>query len=74
LNALWSYLFFGKHRPDLAFLDIGALWSTLVIVLVLFWRVHRGAGAMMVPYLVWVSFATVLNFVLWRINIGQGIQ
>jgi benzodiazapine receptor len=42
LNALWSYLFFGKHRPDLAFLDIGALWSTLVIVLVLFWRVHRG--------------------------------
>lgn len=68
LNALWSYLFFGKHRPDLAFLDIVALWFSIVIVLVLFWRAHRGAGGMMVPYLAWVSFAAYLNFLLWRMN------
>jgi benzodiazapine receptor len=68
LNALWSYLFFGKLRPDLAFLDIVALWFAILVVLVLFWREHRGAGAMMVPYLAWVSFATYLNFVLWRMN------
>ncbi|MBP9127941.1 MAG: tryptophan-rich sensory protein [Elusimicrobia bacterium] len=68
LNALWSYLFFGKYRPDLAFLDIVALWFAIVIVLVLFWRAHRGAGALMIPYLAWVSFASYLNFVLWRMN------
>lgn len=68
LNALWSYLFFGRHRPDLAFLDIMALWTTIVLVTVLFWRVHRGAGRMMVPYVAWVSFASFLNLMLWRLN------
>lgn len=70
LNGLWSYLFFGRYRPDLAFFDIVALWSVIVVLTVLFWRVHRGAGAMLVPYLVWVSFASYLNFVLWRMNVG----
>ncbi len=70
LNGLWSYLFFGRYRPDLAFLDIVVLWSVIVVLTVLFWRVHRGAGAMLVPYLVWVSFASYLNFVLWRMNVG----
>lgn len=68
LNALWSYLFFGRQRPDLAFFDIVALWSTIVLVTVLFWRVHRGAGMMMVPYVAWVSFASFLNLILWRLN------
>lgn len=68
LNALWSYLFFGRQRPDLAFFDIVALWSTIVLVTVLFWRVHRGAGMMMVPYVAWVSFASFLNLMLWRLN------
>lgn len=68
LNALWSYLFFGRQRPDLALLDIVALWSAIVLVTVLFWRVHRGAGMMMVPYVAWVSFASFLNLVLWRLN------
>lgn len=70
LNALWSYLFFGRQRADLAFVDIIALWSTIVVVTVLFWRVHRGAAMMMVPYVAWVSFASFLNFVLWRLNTG----
>lgn len=67
-NALWSYLFFGRFRPDLALVDIVALWCTILVVTALFWQAHRGAGAMMIPYLLWVSFASCLNFVLWRMN------
>jgi benzodiazapine receptor len=70
LNALWSYLFFGQHRPDLAFFDIVVLWAAIVIVAALFWRVDPVAGGLMVPYLAWVSFASYLNFTLWRLNQG----
>ena len=68
LNALWSYLFFGQQRLDLAFGDILALLATILAVTILFWRIDRLAGALMLPYLAWVSFASVLNFVLWRLN------
>jgi benzodiazapine receptor len=68
LNALWSYLFFGQHRLDLALGDIMALWVTILAVTVLFWRIDRVAGALLLPYLAWVGFASVLNFVLWRLN------
>lgn len=70
LNALWSYLFFGLHRPGVALADIGALWIVILVVAVLFWRVDWRAGALMVPYLAWVGFASCLNFVLWRLNVG----
>ena len=70
LNALWSYLFFGLHRPDMAFLDIIALWAAVLVVAALFWRVDRIAGGLMVPYVVWVTFASYLNYVLWRLNPG----
>jgi len=73
LNALWSYLFFGLHRPDLAFVDIVALWAVILIVAVLFWREDWRAGALMVPYLGWVGFASCLNFVLWRLNPGPAV-
>ena len=68
LNALWSYLFFGLHRIDWALADILALWAAILAVLILFWRVQATAGALLLPYLAWVSFATVLNFALWRLN------
>ncbi len=71
INALWSYLFFGAHRPDLAFFDIVALWLAILAVMLLFWRVDWRAGALLAPYLIWVGFASVLNFVLWRLNGGQ---
>jgi benzodiazapine receptor len=70
LNALWSYLFFGLHRPDMAFIDIVALWVVILAVAVLFWRVDHVAGGLLVPYLAWVGFASYLNFVLWRLNPG----
>lgn len=68
LNALWSYLFFGLHRPDWALVDIVALWLAILVVTILFWRRHQVAGALLLPYLAWVGFATLLNFTLWRLN------
>ena len=68
LNALWTPLFFGLHRPGLALGDIILLWLTLVVTAVQFWRARRTAGMLLLPYLAWVSFAAVLNFALWRLN------
>ena len=68
LNALWSWLFFGWHRGDLAFADILLLWVMIIATLLAFWRVRALAGALLVPYLLWVSFASVLNYVVWQLN------
>jgi translocator protein len=68
LNALWSYLFFGLRRPDLAFFDIVVLWTAILVLVTLFWRLDRGAGVLLLPYLAWVSFAAYLNLALWRLN------
>ena len=70
LNALWSYLFFGRHRPDLAFVDVIVLWVAILAVVLLFWRADGVAGALMLPYLAWVGFASCLNLALWRLNEG----
>ena len=70
LNAAWSWFFFGLHRPGLALFDIGALWITILATIIAFWRVRPAAGALLVPYLAWVSFATVLNAEIWRRNPG----
>ncbi|MBC7369499.1 MAG: tryptophan-rich sensory protein [Undibacterium sp.] len=68
LNALWTPLFFGLHRPGLALIDILALWLVLGATLMAFWRVRRAAGVLLLPYLAWVTFATALNFMIWRLN------
>ena len=68
LNAAWSWLFFGRHRPDLAFLDIIALWLALLITLLSFWRLAALAGILLIPYLAWVSFAATLNWTVWQLN------
>jgi tryptophan-rich sensory protein len=67
-NALWSPLFFGLHKPGLAFADIVLLWVALGATLVMFWKVRPVAGLLLVPYLVWVTFASALNFAIWRLN------
>jgi tryptophan-rich sensory protein len=69
VNALWSWLFFGIRRPDLAFIDILVMWVLICATIVLFWKVKRSAGLLLIPYLAWVSFATALNFQLWRLNL-----
>jgi tryptophan-rich sensory protein len=68
LNALWSWLFFAWNRGAMAFVEIIMLWLAIVATLVTFWRVRPLAGALFVPYLIWVSFAAALNFALWRLN------
>lgn len=68
LNALWSWLFFGWHRGAIAFADILVLWALIVATLIGFWRIAPLAGALLVPYLIWVSFASVLNCSLWQLN------
>jgi tryptophan-rich sensory protein len=71
LNALWSWLFFGWHRGALAFADILLLWVLIVLTVISFWRVRPLAGALLVPYLLWVTFAAALNYSVWRLNPGS---
>ena len=68
LNAIWTPLFFGLRRPDLAFAEILLLWAAIVWSIAAFHRVDRLAAALLWPYLAWVSFAAVLNGTLWRMN------
>lgn len=67
-NALWSWMFFAWHRGALAFADILLLWVLIVATLISFWRVRPLAGALLVPYLLWVTFASALNYSVWRLN------
>jgi tryptophan-rich sensory protein len=68
LNALWSHLFFGWHLLFIAFLEIVLLWIMILLSTIWFFRVSTTAGALMVPYLAWVSFASVLNYSIWALN------
>jgi len=68
LNALWTPLFFGVHRPDLALVDILLLWLAIVATIVAFGRTNAVAACLLAPYLAWVSFAAFLNFTLWQLN------
>ncbi len=68
LNVGWSALFFGLRSPGLALTEIGFLWIAILITSAGFWKVSKPAGALMAPYLAWVSFAAILNAELWRLN------
>lgn len=68
LNLIWSILFFGLQRIDLALVEIIILLVTIVANTVMFWRVDRLAGALFLPYVLWVAYATVLNASLWWLN------
>ena len=68
LNVLWSCLFFGLQNPGLAFVDVLLLWAAIAGTMVAFWQRSAIAGILFVPYLAWVSFASFLNFTIWRLN------
>lgn len=68
LNTAWSFLFFGLRRPDLAAIEIVLLLGAIAATTAAFFRIAPLASALMIPYLVWVAFATVLNFAIWRLN------
>jgi translocator protein len=67
-NAAWSWLFFRLHMPGAAFVDIVLLWAAIVATTVAFCQRSTVAGILFVPYLIWVSFAVVLNFAIWQLN------
>lgn len=68
LNVFWSALFFGLHNPGAAFAEIIVLWLSIAATIYLFARVSRPAAWLLVPYIVWVSVATYLNFMLFVLN------
>ena len=68
LNALWTPLFFGLHRPGWALAEILILLPAILATLAAFWRVKRLAGALLIPYALWTGFATLLNYTIWRMN------
>ncbi|SFN00994.1 TspO/MBR family protein [Dokdonella immobilis] len=70
VNAAWSPLFFGAHRIDLALIDILVLDLVVIVTIALFFRRDRISGWLMLPYLAWIGFATVLNASLWTLNPG----
>ena len=68
LNALWSVLFFGMRSPGAAFVEMVVLWVMIVVTMVVFWAIRPVAGALLLPYLMWVTFAARLNWAVWRMN------
>ncbi|MFA5767681.1 MAG: TspO/MBR family protein [Candidatus Paceibacterota bacterium] len=67
-NALWSIIFFGMRNPGLAFIEILVLWVLILAVTVKFFKIDKAAGYLFIPYILWVTFASVLNFAVWQIN------
>jgi len=67
-NVLWSFLFFKFHSPFLALLDIIFLWFLILLTLFKFFKINNTAGLLLIPYLLWVSFASILNYAVYRLN------
>lgn len=71
LNALWSIIFFGLHSPGGALLEIIFLWLAILATIVTFAKISKPAAWLLVPYILWVSFAGYLNYSLWQLNRNQ---
>jgi tryptophan-rich sensory protein len=68
LNTLWSLLFFRLERPDWSLYEVGFLWLSIVALIVLLNRASRPAALLLLPYLAWVSFASLLNWKIVQLN------
>lgn len=68
LNVLWSFLFFGLRSPIAGLVEIVILWIAILMTILYFCRISGTAGILLVPYILWVTFAAFLNFLLWRFN------
>ena len=68
LNTLWSIIFFGLHNPFWAFVEIIILWLAILLTIVSFYKVSKTAAYLLLPYILWVSFASVLNFSILVLN------
>ncbi len=68
LNMLWSIIFFGLHSPAGAFIDLIILWFAILAMIMVFARISKPAAWLLVPYIIWISFAGYLNFNIWQLN------
>ena len=68
LNFIWSFIFFGLHNPIIAFINIAMLWGSIILLIYEFWKYSKVASLLLVPYLLWVSFASVLNLFIIVLN------
>lgn len=68
LNTLWSIIFFGLHSPGGAFIEIIFLWLTILLTIFVFAKISRVAAWLLIPYVLWVSFAMYLNYSIWMLN------
>lgn len=68
LNSLWSFIFFGLKNPGLAFGEILLLWGIILVLALKFYRVNKISAYLLLPYQLWVSFATILNLSIWLLN------
>lgn len=68
LNALWSVVFFGLQSPLWGVVVIIALWVAILLTILRFFKLSAAAGALLLPYILWVSFASVLNIAIWVLN------
>jgi len=67
-NALWSVVFFGLQSPGLAFINIIIIWVLIIILIIRFWKINKWSSYLLIPYFLWVSFASTLNFFIWYLN------
>jgi len=68
LNFIWSFLFFKFRMPGLALIEIVLLWISILTMIIVFSRISKPAAYLQIPYLFWVSFASILNAAIWRLN------
>lgn len=68
LNTAWSILFFGLHNPFLALIDIVLMWCAIAVTIRVFYKITKPAAYLLIPYILWVSFATYLNYSIWMLN------
>lgn len=68
LNTKWSFLFFGMHSPLYGLVAIVFLWFSILLTIIYFFKVSKAAGWLLVPYILWVSFAAYLNYSFWLLN------
>lgn len=68
LNTLWSIIFFGLHSPGGALIEVMFLWLAILATIIAFAKISRPAAWLLVPYILWVSFAMYLNYAIWTLN------
>lgn len=68
LNFFWSFIFFNQHQIGWALVEIIAMWVFILLTIFAFAQVNKAAAWLLVPYISWVSFATILNFTIWQLN------